>query len=218
MAEKRKLLIYGAGGHGKVVLDAALAADNFVVRGILDDDPCLHGKRIHGIPVLGGWETLKGAETSDCLLVVAVGCREVRQRLVARLEEIGCRFARVIHPSAVLGRGAEVGEGTVVLPAAVVHTDARVGRHAIVNTGATIDHDCRIEDFVHISPGAHLAGAVYVASGVHVGIGASIAPGVRIGADAVVGAGAAVIDDVPQGSVVAGVPARAVPRDETDGG
>jgi acetyltransferase EpsM len=210
MSDRTKLVIYGAGGHGRVVLDAALASGAFEVIGFLDDDASTHGTSVHGVPVLGGLGDIERQITEGCRVVLAIGDPKTRRRLADAVAARGLLFTAVVHPSAVVGRGASVGEGTVVLPSAVIHTDAAVGQHAIVNTAATIDHDCQIGDFAHIAPGAHLAGHVSVGMGAHVGIGACIVVGVRIGDGAVIGAGAAVLDDVPAGATVVGVPARAV--------
>ncbi len=206
---KRPLVIVGAGGHAKVVAEAAQLS-GFEIVGFVDQSPGLWGTRILDIPVLGGESVLDSSDHGDCLAVVAVGDNELREQIVARLAARNVRFAQVIHPSAVISPSATLGDGTVVLAGAVVNSMAVVGNHCIVNTLTSIDHDCLLEDFVHVSPGAHLAGGCDVRRAAHVGIGASVLPDCSIGQRCVIGAGAAVTCDIPADSVAVGIPARVV--------
>lgn len=209
---KSDLLLYGAGGHAKVVLDVAMRIDRHHVVGLLDDDPSLNGRTLHGVPVLGGLEQLEGDTYRNCCLVISIGSNDARRRLAERLGGLGYTFVSVIHPDARIGMGVSLGSGTVMMAGVSINADAAIGDHVIVNTGATVDHDCRIGDYAHLSPGVHLAGNVQVGRLVHVGIGACVAQGVSIGEGSVIGAGAAVIDDVAARVVVAGVPAKVMRR------
>lgn len=198
-----RLLIIGAGGHGRVVADAALCAGWRDVA-FLDDDPLQ--KESGGLPVLGPVST--AVEYQDADFVIAIGNTEVRQRAQDALEKQGLRIATVIQPSAVISPNATIGVGSVVMAGAVINAGARVGRGCIVNTCASIDHDCAIGDFCHISVGAHLAGMVSMGEKTWVGIGAVVSNDLSICGDCTIGAGAVVIRDIDRPGTYVGVPAR----------
>ena len=205
----QRLLILGAGGHAKVVAEAAQLSGYDVV-GFIDQSLDLRDTVILGTHVLGDDHILESSDYDDCVLIVAIGDNALRSTIAARLLASERQFATVVHPTAVISPTAMLGEGTVVLAGAVVNSAAKIGSHCIVNTIASIDHDCFVGDFVHISPGAHLAGNCHIGDLGHVGIGASMLPGVCVGPRSVVGAGAAVICDIPADAIAVGVPAKVV--------
>jgi sugar O-acyltransferase (sialic acid O-acetyltransferase NeuD family) len=207
MNETPDVVIYGAGGHGKVVLDAALSCGCLRVVGLVDDEPGNLSRHVLGIEVVGEGAWLTADRLRRYKVVVAIGDNSRRAEIVRQLTALGAAFASVIHPTAHLARNARVGQGSMILPMAVLHTDAKVGRHAIVNTGAILEHDTVVGDFAHVASGACLAGGAHVGEAVLVGTGASVLPNIRIGEGATVAAGAVVIHDVAAHTVVAGVPA-----------
>ncbi|MGD2152847.1 MAG: acetyltransferase [Gemmatimonadales bacterium] len=207
MSEMKPVIIYGAGGHGKVVLDALLRSGREIA-GFVDDDPQRAGDHHCGYPVAAAPGDLDSPDAAD--LVVAIGDAAGRQRATARVEELGYGLATAVHPTAVIADGVRLAPGAMVMAGAVVNPDVSIGRSTIINTGAIVDHDCTIGDFAHVGPGARLAGGVRVGARTLVGVGASAIPGVSIGADAVVAAGAVVVADVEDGMKVAGIPARPI--------
>lgn len=203
------IVIMGAGGMGREAL--AWAIDTYPERqvvGFLEDRGAEAGKTVAGVPVLGTADWLE-ANRADC--VVAIGAPRSRQRAMGRLHRLGMSPLTVVHPSAYVGPGVRLGEGTIVCPNVTLTRDIMVGDAVIVNYGAQIGHDCRIGDFVFVAPGVNLAGNVAVGVGTDIGIGASIIQGTAIGAWTRVGAGAAVIHDIPDGVTAVGVPCRPLP-------
>jgi UDP-N-acetylbacillosamine N-acetyltransferase len=207
----RRLLVFGCGGHGKVVADAALAAGVDVLA-FADDDPAALDRVVLGLRVVT--VGLDGAaafcKTNAADLVLALGDNRRRAHAFDKALTLGVRMATIVHPSAVVAKTASVGTGTVIFARAVVNPDCRIGDDVIVNTAASLDHDNVIGTHAHISPGAVLGGTVSVGEGTHVGIGASVRNNVAIGAWSLIGAGAAVVGDIPDDVVAYGVPARTI--------
>lgn len=213
-----RFLVWGAGGHGRVVADVVRAAGG-IVAGFADRDPSRvgHPAAPDAPLVLVGEEELlrvlaKTRGDGRAWDALALGIGDNRARLRAFGVAAEAAWPVLAHPSAVLSPSARVGAGTTVMPRAVLNAGARLGRAAVVNTGAIVEHDCEVGDGAHLSPGCVLAGAARVGEGAWVGAGATVLPGIAVGPWAVVGAGAVVVRDVPGGTVVAGVPARPLPR------
>ena len=202
------LVIYGAGGHGKVIADAA-GLSGWTLFGFVDSKLEV-GSVVSGLPVISNsfvslLERLPGIDFS---VVVAIGDNKTRKEKIERAGKLGIPIATVMHPSSVVNKGSTVKEGTVVFAGAVVNVGSTIGVGVIINTGATVDHDSFIGDFSHISPGAHLGGNVSVREGAHISIGCSIRDKISIGEWSVVGVGSVVVKDVPDGVVTFGAPAK----------
>ncbi|MEW6482421.1 MAG: acetyltransferase [bacterium] len=209
MKRNDKILIFGAGGHGKVVLDILLESGADIL-GFLDEDRNKIGQKINGFKVLGDWSYLKDKDSIE--IALGIGNNKNRERVFRRAKELAMMVISAIHPKAIISRDVKMGEGIVVMPGAVVNPGAVLENGVVVNTGATVDHDCYLEQFCQIWPGAHLAGTVKVGSFSYVGTGASVIQNIKIGKNVIIGAGAAVISDIPDEVTVVGVPAKVIKR------
>lgn len=210
MAEN--ILVFGAGGHAKVVIDAIEKQRMSATIWVFDDNPATWGGKLSGYPVIGGLETLLQDSLkypADCS-IVAIGNNVLRLKIAAILVEHGMPLGVVIHPSAVVSRGAEIGAGTVLFANSVVNSDSCIGDNVIVNTGATIDHDCIISNGVHVAPGVNVCGGVSVGQHTFIGAGSVIIPGVKVGNNVTIGAGSTVLNDIKDNAKVAGTPAREI--------
>ena len=206
---RKTCVIVGAGGHGRVVLDILMRAGSHRVIGFLDSNPDLRGRRMDGVPILGGIEVLPDLRKDGLAgAVVAIGDNGVRRSFADQIEELGIELINAIHPSANLAHNVTLGRNVVIAAGALVCAHCQIGDSVILNTGCIVDHESMIGTAAHICPGARLAGRVTVESGAFVGIGATVLQGLRIGCEAVVGGGAVVIRDVPALTTVVGVPAR----------
>ena len=211
MSERTRVVVIGAGGHGHVMVDVLRLQGRVEVIGFLDDDDELQGAVTRaGVEVIGRTDPETLATCGAEAFVVGVGSNRIRSMLFDRCLDAGMSPWTAVHPSAVIAESATLGEGAQVVAQVVVNPHATIGRNVVLNTACTVDHDCFVGDDAFLAPGVNLGGDVSVGAMAFVGIGASILPGITIGEGAVVGGGAVVIADVPSGSVVVGVPAKAM--------
>jgi sugar O-acyltransferase (sialic acid O-acetyltransferase NeuD family) len=188
-ASRLPIVVFGCGGHDRVVADAL---------------------KVAGAPLAGFWTNghlLLLSTISRCLVIaaasksrnfrkytilIAISETRLRRRLSLLVLDRGGNLAEAVHPSAVIAPNVSIGQGTAIMAGVVINTSSRIGRFAIINTGATVDHDNLIKDGVHISPGCHLAGNVISREDAFI----VITPRCQIGTRAAIGAGAAVISDI----------------------
>jgi sugar O-acyltransferase (sialic acid O-acetyltransferase NeuD family) len=202
------ILVYGAGGHGKVVADILLASGQSAL-GFLDDHQSLHGNVVMGLPVLGGKHWLKEEIARHRVMVaLGIGDNKARQQLANRCAILGVEVAMAIHPSATISVSATIGPGTVVMAGAVINPSANIGAGAIINSGAVVEHDVVIGDYAHVSPNGTMGGSSRLGALSHLGLGAVILPGIAVGTQSIVGAGAVVTTSLGDAITAMGVPAR----------
>lgn len=209
MTEK-PLIIIGAGGHAKVLIDTLLL-QGVSVLGIVDIDEKKIGTSILNLRVLGNDQYLEHYNAKDIKLVNGVGSTQsmyMRKMVYLKYKRAGYCFKSIIHPSAIVATSVQFGEGVQIMAGAVLQADCYVGDNSIINTCASIDHDCNIGEHVHIAPGCVLSGSIQIGANTHIGAGCTIIQGRKIGSNVLAGAGSLLIHDVEKNGKVVGVPAR----------
>lgn len=205
-----RVIVLGAGGHAKVVIEL-LRASGHEVFGVLDADPT--PRTVVGARVIGDDSRLESLKADGVAAAfIAIGDNGLRLRLGRKAQTAGFELVNAISPAARVSPSARLGAGVAVMAGAVINAETDVRDLAIINTGAVVDHDGLICEAAHIAPGCALAGDVTVGQRAFLGVGTSVIPGRRIGDDAVIGAGACVVHDIPAGALAMGVPARVTGR------
>jgi sugar O-acyltransferase (sialic acid O-acetyltransferase NeuD family) len=199
-----RVVVFGAGGHGRVVADIVRAC-GWKLEGFLDDDAA-KGAIVSGSPVFVADEWLGSG--ADCRVALGIGDNRARDAVAKRIRKTGATLVSAIHPSVVISASAQIGEGVVIMPGAVLNSGCRVGEGAIINSGAVVEHDVQIGRFAHVSSNSTAGGGAQIGNYSLIGLAATVLPGRRVGSDCVVGAGAVVADEVQDGQVAYGVPAR----------
>lgn len=204
------LFIFGASGHGKVILDMVEKQGMYAMAGWVDSHRP-KGSLVKGYPVLGSEDDLRGLRDlhPDAQLFIAIGDNHVRRLVRDRiLERVpGIAFATVVHPAAQVARDVHIGIGAAIMPGAVVNSDAFVGEFSIVNTNACLEHDGWLGDFSSLAAGVTVGGGVRIGMTTAVCIGATLRHGITVGDHCVVAPGAVVTSDCADRSVMSGVPA-----------
>lgn len=196
-----KLIIIGAGGHGKVIADIAVK-NGYENIGFLDDcatDNCI------GFPVVGTVADAEKFNDGQTDFIIGIGDNAARKRIAEKFE---VNWTSLVHPSAEIAFNVTLGTGTAVMAKAVVNSSAVIGNHCIINSASVVEHDNIIDNYVHISPGSVLGGNVHIGEESHIGIGAAVKNNVNICKKSLVGAGGVVVRDIEESGTYIGVPVK----------
>lgn len=216
-------VVLGAGGLGITVAGILehMRMQSYVAYNRKDDVAFLDdkhiGKEVNGYKVLGGVAdsfTKESDAYGENLFIVAFGTTfmDARMKLFERLKKSGKTFFNAIHPTVVIDRTAEIGEGIIMAAGSIVNPNAKISDNCVLCVAATVDHETIIGENVYLSPGVNIGGEVIVGKNALIGMNATILPEIKIGESSIVGAGAVVTKDVPPITTVVGNPARIIKR------
>jgi sugar O-acyltransferase (sialic acid O-acetyltransferase NeuD family) len=208
-----KVVLIGGGGHASSVLDALLSSKEYDVVGITD--PSVRaGEKLLGIPFLGNDEILSELFNSGVkaafIAVGSIGNTSLRVKLYESVKKIGFTLPVVKDPSAIIGRGCHISEGTFIGKGVIINALSEIGKMAIINSKALIEHECKIGAYCHIAPGSILGGNVLIGEHTHVGIGSIVLQGINVGHHSLIGAGSVVVKNIGEHKKAYGNPCNEV--------
>lgn len=209
-----KIILIGAGGHCKVIIDIIKSTRNFKIVGITDANT--QEEQILGVPIIGNDDILEDlyyqGVKNAFVCIGALNNIAIRDKIYYNLKKIGFKIPKLIHKDAIVSPYSKISNGTCVMAGAIVNAGAIIGENCIINTGSIIEHDCFIDRNTHISPGALLAGGCKIGCNSHIGMGSTIIQGTKIGDNVMIGAGAVVLNNIEDNVIAVGVPSKTIKR------
>ncbi|QCH26952.1 acetyltransferase [Clostridium tyrobutyricum] len=207
----KKIVLVGAGGHCKVIIDLIESLKEYDIFGITDQKK---QGTILNYKIVGNDDELQSIYKSGVhyafICVGGITNLSVRNNIYLKLKNLGFNIPTLIHKDSIISPYAHVGDGTCIMAGAIVNAGAHIGENCIINTGSVIEHDCKIGNNTHVSPNAALSGGTKIGCNTHIGIGSSIIQGVAIGDNVTIGAGSVVIENIPDNVVSVGVPSKII--------
>ncbi len=215
----KNILIIGASGHAKVVIDIIERQSTYKIFGLIDSFKDV-GTSLFGYNILGTENDIPNLIKKHDIYggIIAIGDNWKRSQLVHKIEKLTSNFKFIIaiHPNAVIGKQVVIEEGSVIVAGVVINCDAKIGKHCIVNTKTSIGHDCNVKEFSSIAPGVTLGGHVIIENHTAISLGANLIGNIHIGEHTVIGAGSLVLNNIEAYKVAYGVPAKPI-RNRTAG-
>lgn len=213
----KKIIIFGCGGHTKIVLDCIKLGKNYTPIGFIDEKnhDLAISKKIKYLGSLKNFNNIiKGHEPHNLLGVVAIGSNIVRRKIVSKINKLNNKFkwANIIHPSAVISETAKIGTGNMILAGSIICSETKIHNHVSINTGTYIDHNNVFFDFSSTGPGVVTGGNVKVGAQSFLGIGCAIRHNITIGSNTVIGGQSFVCKNCKSDSLYYGIPTKRIKK------
>jgi UDP-perosamine 4-acetyltransferase len=208
---KKPVLILGAGGYAKVVIDIIERLDEYSIVALI-------GQETEKNDTFMGYKVYKGDHFLEEFrqkgynsIFLAVGGyvdNARRTELFNHYLEAGYDMINLVHPDAIVSKSAKLGRGSIVCAGAIINPDAFIGEDAVISAGVIVEHDAQIMNHTLLSTGVYVGAGTVVEEGALLGLGAKAIPRVRIGKRTLVAAGAVVVNNIEDDAIVFGIPAK----------
>ncbi len=209
----KKIIIIGASGHAKVIIDIIEKEKKFLITGLIDNNKKT-GETILGYKIIGKDRNIPQIVKKQQIYgaIIAIGDNWTRKIVAEKIKKLipALKFITAIHPSAQIGKSVKIGDGTAIMAGAIINPGSTIKKHCILNTKSSLDHDCVMEAFSSLAPNATTGGNVKIGRYSAISIGANIIHGISIGEHSIVGAGSVVLKNIPVLTIAYGVPAKII--------
>lgn len=150
-------------------------------------------------------------KTRDNSFTIGVGTPKLRSEIYSKFTALGGKSVTVISPLSSIGNyGNVIGEGCNIMTGVRITSDVSLGKCCLINLNVTIGHDSILGDFVELSPNVNVSGRCKIGDYTSIGTSAVILPDIKIGRNCIIGAGSVINKNVPDNSVVVGVPGKII--------
>ena len=204
------MIIIGAKGFAKEILEVLYQLNQIENIVFYDDvNTDLPLKLYNQFPILTNLEQVEDYfKNSDNSFTIGIGNPVLRKKLHDKFTAIGGNFTNTISPKASIGHfGNTIGNGCNIMTGTVITNDVIIGNGVLINLNCTVGHDCQIGNFVEMSPGVHISGNCTIGDYSILGTNSTVLPKITIGKNVIIGAGSVVTKDIPDNSLVVGIPA-----------
>lgn len=210
---KPNILIIGASGHAKVIIDIVERLNKHCIVGLIDSFKPI-GTQLMGYPIIGHEKDLPQLQKKYNVNtgIIAIGDNWIRKVMYKKIMAIapGFNFVAAVHPNAVIGKDVKIGKGTIVIAGAIINSAANIGKFCIINTKASLGHDSIMKPFSSLAPDATVGGNVTIGAFASICLSASVIQNITIGKHAIIGAKALVNKNVEDFQLAYGIPAKSV--------
>jgi sugar O-acyltransferase (sialic acid O-acetyltransferase NeuD family) len=201
------MLITGAGGHGIEILDILLQ-NNYLNEIIFFDETIdSNGLLFDKYQILNNLKDIQKVFSKNNKFCLGVGSPKLRFHFKSQMENLGGDLTSIISiKSNVSFLNTKFSDGINIMHNVLITTNVNIGEGTLINAACSIHHDVSIGEYCEISPRVTLLGRVSIGNFTSIGANATILPRINIGNHVTIGAGAVVTKDVPDNSLVVGIP------------
>lgn len=211
------LFVYCAGGFGLEVMDLArrinLSQKKWEHIGFIDD---VHAQNEYYDTDLYSFNYVENHFNRNTFeIVIANGEPFAREALYNKLKSSGIRLATLVDSTAVISKTAKLDEGVIVLAFDFISSEVIIEANTALYTNSFIGHNSKIGANCVVSSGVNIAGHCNIGKNTFVGMGTKVKQKISVGKETIIGMGSVVLDDIQEGTVAYGYPAKSIRKNTT---